>query len=210
MRILGAVRAGCGRVLAAVGLAFLVIGWTPLANVLAMPLLRVPSSTTGADVAVILSEGRYDDGSLTEASLERTLTGVRLYHQGVASRLLFSGGPCCGESASALMAKLAHELGVPRSALLLEEQSTRTHDGAVYSTRMLRERGVTSAMLITGPLHLVRAQRAFEAAGFPVHPVRASEKDLTRVAGTHERIALLQAAVHEYVGLAFYRLRGWI
>jgi len=145
-----------------------------------------------------------------EASIERTLAAVRLYHQGLASRLLFSGGPCCGESASALMAQLAQDLGVPQSAILLEEHFTCTHDSALYSARLLRQQGVESAMLVTSPLHLARAQRAFEAAGFPVHPVRASKKDLTRVADVHERIALLQAAMHKYVGLAFYRLRGWI
>ena len=30
------------------------------------------------------------------------------------------------------------------------------------------------------------------------------------VSGTHERIALLAEAIHEYLGLAFYRLKGWI
>src|SRR5207249_8019566 len=48
-------------------------------------------------------------------------------------RLLFSGGPCCGRSASALMGTLAHDLGVPRSAIFLEERSTRTSENARYS-----------------------------------------------------------------------------
>jgi uncharacterized SAM-binding protein YcdF (DUF218 family) len=200
----------CVAVLAAIGVAFLLVGWTPLANVLAMPLLRVASSPARADAAVVMSEGRYSDGSLTEASIERAVTGARLYHEARVARLLFSGGPCCGRSASALMAQLAHGLGVPRAAILLEEHSTRTWDGARYSAELLRRDGVPSAILVTSPLHLVRAQRAFAAAGFPVYPVRASETDLTRVSGVAERIALLHDAVHEYLGLAFYRLQGWI
>lgn len=200
----------CVVLLAAVGAAFLIVASTPLANLLAMPLLRVSSSPANADVAVILAGGRYEDGSLNQSSIERTIAGVRLYHQGLVPRLLFSGGPCCRRSISALMAGLAHDLGVPRSAILLEEQSTRTYESARHSAELLRRNGLRSAILVTSPLHLVRAQLAFAAAGIPVYPLRASETDLSRVSGTDERIALLDDAIHEYLGLAFYRLKGWI
>ena len=184
--------------------------FTPLVNLLASPLLTVHSVPAKADVAIILAGGRYTDGSLNEPAIERTIAGVRLYHQGIVSRLLFTGGPCCGQSASAIMAELAMDLGVPRRVILLEEQSTRTHESAVYTIALLRARGLRSAVLVTSPVHLARAQRVFTAAGLTVHSVRSSEKDLSRVSSSHERIALLEAAVHEYLGLAFYRLRGWI
>jgi uncharacterized SAM-binding protein YcdF (DUF218 family) len=196
--------------LAVVGALFVTIAATPLANVLAGPLLRVPSAPVKADVAIVLSGGRYTDGSLTDSAVDRTVAAVRLYHQGFVPRLLFTGGPCCGESASALMATLAEELGVPRGAILLEEESTRTYDSAVYSAALLRRRGLRSAILVTSPLHLLRARLSFAAAGMTVHPLRSSERDLTRVSSSLERIALLQDAVHEYCGLAFYRWRGWI
>jgi len=200
----------CVVFLAAVGAAFLILGWTPFANLLAMPLLRVSSSPVKADVAVILAGGRYTDGSLNEASIERTVAGVRLYHEGLVPRLLFSGGPCCSRSAGALMAALAHDLGVPTSAILLEEQSTRTYDGALCSAELLRRDGLRSAILVTSPLHLPRARLAFAAAGVPVYPVRASEKDFSLVSRADERIALLTDALHEYLALAYYWMRGWI
>jgi len=46
--------------------------------------------------------------------------------------------------------------------------------------------------------------------GFPVYPVRASEKDLWLVSGAEERISLLKASLHVYLGLAFYRIRRWM
>ena len=82
----------CVALLAAVGAAFLIVGWTPVANLVAMPLLKVPSNPVKADVAVVLAGGRYQDGSLNEAAIVRTIAGVRLYHQGLVPRLLFSGG----------------------------------------------------------------------------------------------------------------------
>lgn len=197
-------------ILAIVGAALLVVAETPLANIVAAPLCRVRSQEAPADVAIVLSGGSYLDGSLNGDSLERTVAAVRLYHRGMVPRLLFTGGPCCGQSASALMAKLASELGVPPEALLVEEHSEDTHQNAVHSAALVRRHGFRSALLVTGTLHLNRAERAFAAAGLPVRPVRASEKDLTLLSGAWERIALLQAAIHEHVGLAYYRARGWM
>lgn len=191
--------------LAVVGAVFVVVDCTPLANMLATPLLRERSSEAHADVAVVLAGGRYVDGSLNQPSIERTIAGVRLYHQGRVRYLLFSGA-----DTGALMAKLARELGVPGEAILLENQSIRTYDGALYSAALIRQRGFGSVILVTSALHLRRARLTFAAAGVPVAPVRASEIDLTLVSGTDERICLLGDAVHEYVGLVFYRLKGWI
>ncbi len=200
-------------ILAVVGMGFLLVAYTPFVNLLAAPLQRDGARSEPlerADVIVVLSGGRYLDGSLNEASLRRTVTGVRLYRQGLAPALLFSGGPCCGQSASALMARLAMELGVPSSAILLEERSWRTYESAAYTAALLRNHGLGSAILVTSPLHLPRARLAFEAVGVPVCGVRASEKNLLLVSGAGERISILQDAIHEYAGLVFYRLRGWI
>lgn len=198
------------RMLAIVGALAFLVTLTPVANVLARPLLAVPSALGRADVIVVLSGGRYLDGSLNDASLERTVTAVRLYRLGLGPRLLFSGGPCCGESASALMARLATDLGVPSSIVLLEEVSMRTRESAQHCAALLREQHVRRALLVTSTLHLLRAKLAFEAAGVEVLPVRASETDLSLVSSSAERISLLKDALHEYLGLALYRFRGWI
>lgn len=200
--------------LAVTGSFCLLVVYTPFSNIFAIPLYRSSASkATHADVAdviVVLSGGRYNDGSLNDAAVERTVTGVRLYRQGLAPHLLFTGGPCCGRSASSRMASLAAELGVPRSAILLEEESLRTSESARYSAELLRSSGMQSAILVTSSLHMLRAQLAFKAAGLSVHPVRATEKKLSLLSGAAERISLLQAAIHEYLGLAFYKLQGWI
>ena len=108
------------------------------------------------------------------------------------------------------MATLATELLVPRSAIILEERSLRTHDSARNSAAFLRSHGLRSAIMVTSPLHLLRAKLAFEATGIAVYPVRASEKDLFLVSSAPERISIFTDAVHEYAGLTLYRLWGWI
>src|SRR5947207_10959703 len=86
--------------LVALGMSFVIVAETPVANLMARPLLRVRSAPAKADIAVVLAAGRYLDGSLTQAAIERTVTGVRLYYRGVVPVLMFTGGPCCGQSAT--------------------------------------------------------------------------------------------------------------
>lgn len=199
------------RLLAGIGGACLLIVYTPAANLLTVPLDRIQSAPMKSDAIVILSGGQYDDGSLNESSMERTIAAVRLYHQGMAPLLLFSGGTQWhGRSTSALMGRLAEELGVPSSAIMLEEQSHRTYDSAVNVAALIRRNGMRSTILVTSRLHMLRSKLAFEAAGVTLRPVLASEKNLWLVNGTEERIVLLKDAVHEYLGLVLYRLRGWV
>jgi len=196
--------------LALIGFAFVVVAETPLPNLLVAPLLRIRSSPVKADIAVVLAGGRFTDGSLNQAALERTVAAVRLYHQGVVPLLMFTGGPCCGQSASALMADLAADLGVPRAAILVEEQSLRTRDSAVNVEALLTRRGLLTVVLVTSEIHLLRATLAFAAAGMSVHPVRASQLDLRLVTRLPERVGLVQGAVHEYLGLTLYWWRRWL
>jgi uncharacterized SAM-binding protein YcdF (DUF218 family) len=196
--------------LAATGAMFLMVAFTPFANLLAGPLLTTPLAPPMADIIIVLSGGRYDDGSLNEDALERTVAAVSLYYQGSAPRLLFSGGPCCGRSTSALMARLATDLGVPRGIILLEETSADTHDSAISSATLLHRNGARSAILVTSPLHMLRARLTFATVGIIVHPVLASNRKLFLVSSVGERMSLLQSAVHEYLGLAVYRMQGWI
>jgi uncharacterized SAM-binding protein YcdF (DUF218 family) len=108
------------------------------------------------------------------------------------------------------MAKLATELGVPKEAIGLEEQSSRTYDNATNAAALLQRDGLRSVILVTSPLHMLRAKLAFAAAGVSVHPVVTSARNPWFSSSPGQRIALLQEALHEYLGLAFYRMRGWI
>jgi uncharacterized SAM-binding protein YcdF (DUF218 family) len=67
-----------------------------------------------------------------------------------------------------------------------------------------------SVILVTSPLHMLRARLAFAAAGISVHPALTSTRNLRFYSSPSQRITILQEALHEYFGLVFYRLRGWI
>jgi uncharacterized SAM-binding protein YcdF (DUF218 family) len=102
------------------------------------------------------------------------------------------------------------ELGVPKAAIALEEQSGRTHDSAVNSAMLARRAGWKSVILVTSRVHILRARLAFATAGVPARALAASDKDLWVISNASERISLLHEATHEYLGLMFYRIRGWV
>jgi uncharacterized SAM-binding protein YcdF (DUF218 family) len=182
---------------------------TPLPNLLARPLMRT-SHPAPADVVVVLSGGRYADGTLTESAIRRTVMAVRLYHKGLAPMLLFTGGTCCGTSSSAGMARLARDLAVPPTAIVLEEHSRRTRDSARNTGALLRQLGLRRALLVTSPLHMARSEWTFQAANVDVILVAADDTDLRLVTSASGRASLMEASLHEYIGILYYKLRGWI
>src|SRR5439155_22259863 len=75
-----------------------------------------------ADTIVGLAGGLQYGDRLTEASVRRTVTGIRLYRARLAPALLFSGGTTeeGRPTEAAVMAALARDLGVPDPDILLE------------------------------------------------------------------------------------------
>ena len=118
----------------------------------------------------------------------RTETAVRLWKQGYAPLLLFSGASLDPNSVSSadLMKRDAVRLGVPSDAVLVEPDATTTDENAKLTAQLLRARGLHSAILVTSPYHQRRAsllfERAFASAGlsFLNHPADDPEWDADR------------------------------
>jgi hypothetical protein len=57
---------------------------------------------------------------------------------------------------------------------------------------------------------MLRARLAFAAVGVSVEPVLASKRNVRLVSSVTERLAVMREVLHEYLGLALYRVRRWI
>jgi uncharacterized SAM-binding protein YcdF (DUF218 family) len=106
------------------------------------------------------------------------------------------------------MADFAKELGVPDSAILLEEESRNTHESAVRVAAICRRLGIRRVLLVTDVFHMRRAIASFRAQGIDVSPIPADPWALDWE-GPIIRLHKLSEAVHEYVGLIYYRAMGW-
>ncbi|HEX2190167.1 MAG TPA: YdcF family protein [Longimicrobiaceae bacterium] len=120
-----------------------------------------------ADAIVVLGGGVHADGTLPRVARARVERAAEIFHGGIAPRLVLSG--LCGltepeppVSEAAAMAAYAAELGVPREALLLEDESRDTLGNAYFTReRYLEPNGWSSIRVVTSDFHLSRAAWVF-------------------------------------------------
>ncbi|MTW22775.1 YdcF family protein [Allochromatium palmeri] len=69
-----------------------------------------------------------------------------LYRQGIAGRLLFSGGynPRISQCEAVEMYRLARASGVPDSDILLDTEASNTAENFLYASRLLQDRGIAT------------------------------------------------------------------
>jgi uncharacterized SAM-binding protein YcdF (DUF218 family) len=198
------------RILGADALALLaVVVLTPATEWLALRYAE-PARLAPADAIVVLGGGFGPEGRLDAPSWRRLVHGILLYRQELAPLLVLSGGtPRVGPSEPEVRARLAREIGVPPAAILPVGGANTTREEALRVGSELRPRGVRSILLVSGPLHLVRARPVFERAGFAVRPAPVEDVSL-RPQKPGERLALTRILAQEIVGWLYYRLAGYL
>jgi len=113
----------------------------------------------------------------------RTDTAVALWKAGWAPVIIFSGAAIDPASVSSaeIMRREALRQGVPESATLIEPSSTSTEENATEVARLMVQRKLGSAILVTSPYHQRRAwmafSRAFEPGGIKLRNYPARDKD---------------------------------
>jgi len=115
------------------------------------------------------------------------------------------------------MARLLEEWDIPSTAIQVEGVSINTHENAIRSYQALAPRGIRRILLVTSSLHMPRAAGAFRKAGFEVIAAPAdfrggwSEPNvLARWLPSAKNLVDSDMALYEWLGIAIYRLRGWI
>jgi uncharacterized SAM-binding protein YcdF (DUF218 family) len=107
-----------------------------------------------ADVIVILG------GEETE----RVEHAVKLFKEGWSKkdRIILAGGPLVWKYTwASLMKKHAMYLGVPETAILLEDKSRTTEENARFTKEIFNKYGYKSCILVTSPYNSRRATRIF-------------------------------------------------
>lgn len=165
-----------------------------------------------ADAIVVLGGGHYGWVDRPGVGLEqlensRIAAGARAWQAGRAPRVILSGGGARGKDSEArTMAHAIGKLGVPVSALVLEERSRDTRDNARYTAALLGPGGMRRVLLVTSSLHMPRASLLFREAGMEVVPVpvpETSPRTTWRARWLPSRGALWRSgrAWKEYAGL---------
>lgn len=134
---------------------------------------------------------------------------VALYRAGKAPVLVATGHYGMEPAARALV-----RVGIPRSALRLEPASRTTRQDSLYSLAALQNPGATPILLVTTGSHMPRTVATFRRQGFrvtaaPARPPPWVERDRPSLLPRRTALNRTEASLHEYIGLFYYRLRGW-
>ena len=106
----------------------------------------------------------------------RTQSAIDLYHAGWADVLIFSGAAHdkSGPSNAEVMRRQAARQGVPADDIIIEPTSETTSENADYTTDILKQLKIRSAILVTSSYHQKRTLLEFEAlspdVNFRSHP----------------------------------------
>jgi uncharacterized SAM-binding protein YcdF (DUF218 family) len=112
------------------------------------------------------------EADLTLAA-DRMVMAAKLFNEGKAQKIVLTGGHDSTylTSEAQAMADMLVLLGVPRSALILEESSRNTRENALLTLRILDAAGINSAILVTSALHMRRAMGDFANSQITFTPV---------------------------------------
>ncbi|MEV6135465.1 YdcF family protein [Nocardia sp. NPDC051990] len=127
------------------------------------PLPAIIGPQTGI---VVLGYGLLPDGSLRPELVNRLAAA---WLQAVASPLspvvVTGGNPQNGVSEAEAMRAWLVAKGLPASRINVENRAGSTVQNALFSTKMLRDIGANSAVVVTSPNHIRRAVADFIVAG---------------------------------------------
>jgi len=157
-----------------------------------------------ADAIVVLGAAQYDGrpSPVFEARLEHA---VALWHQGLASAFVVTGGKLPGDRTTEAAVARAYAIanGVPAEAIFGEDQAHNTLSSLSAVAAELRARDMRSAIFVSDPTHMLRVLRIADDMGIdaygsptPTSPIQADP--LRRV----------QAIAHELGALAVYFVTG--
>ena len=219
-------RAGLACLTVALG-ALALIAFLPIGNAMLAPLEdRFPQLTVlpahvdgiivlGGAIETDLSAARGMP-SLNDAA-ERMTSLVYLARHYPKAQLAFTGGN--GELIHAPMTEAAvaralwTQLGVDQSRIVYESRSRTTYENAVDLKALLKPQPKQVWLLVTSAWHMPRSVGLFRHAGWTVLPYPVGYKTaptlMTEIRGSlPERLAMVDLASHEWVGLAVYWLLG--
>lgn len=129
-----------------------------------------------ADAIVVYGCKAYPNGQPSQALADRVHTACELYHQGLAPRIVMSGGPVSISDwhETQVMADYAVSLGVPREAIVLDREGLDTQATATNLPRLLgKSRGTPGlrVLAVSHDYHLPRVKLSLERQGLRAYTV---------------------------------------
>ena len=170
---------------------------------------------------VVLASGISRDQTLpvqlqiSHHSRVRLMEGIRLHRRLPGSKMILTGGiGFDGPPEATTLSRVAEELGVAKSDMVLEVESRDTKDHPLYVRHIVKEEPF---ILVTSAFHMPRAMRLFLKQGLapipaPAGPWKPAKEFWSpgNLFPSASGLRLAEIAYHEYMGLTWAWVRGQI
>jgi len=112
-----------------------------------------------ADAIIVMGAAQYR-GHPSPALRARLDHALALWHRGLAARLVLTGGIGEGDSVSEAAVGRAYvvRLGVPDTAVLLENQGRTSSQSLRGAVELLHARHLNTAIVVSDPFHMLRLE----------------------------------------------------
>lgn len=188
------------------------------------PLAVLPEDVEG----IILLGGGTDPPNefrsyaiVNGSSFYRSRFAADLYEQLDGCPLIVCGGQTDPADISPTEAEVIRgvliEMAVKDEDLLLESKSLSTHENARFAAEIIKQHGLKNLLLVTHGRHMKRAELCFRKQGVEVIPAACGLKTngeavpaYVWVIPSPEALETSHVAIREWIGIAWYWLRGRI
>jgi uncharacterized SAM-binding protein YcdF (DUF218 family) len=157
---------------------------------------------------------------MNSETLGRCLNAAAVYRQGKPCPVIVSGGSTDTASSAPPIALLMRDFlrdhGVTAADLIVEDRSRTTHENAVECRKLLEERRIRKVILVTDATHMFRAMRSFRKQGIDAVPSACAHRATQFEWGVFDFLPSPNAVqnhertMHEWLGITFYWLRGYL
>lgn len=213
-----------GKLIVSLGVLLVIaFGYNSIPNLLILPLERSYPKYEKSDINVkhvaVLGGGSSSDNQiplsnwLSSPSLGRLVEGIIIYKKNPGSLLILSGYSEKDKKSNAeVMADVAISLGVPKNDIILEKLPKDTYEEVLLIKEIVKDKPF---ILVTSAAHMKRAMMLFKKQ--KAKPIPAPTDYLFKDSN-NEMLQLPSAAgfekansaVHEYLGILWAKLRGFI
>ncbi|MGP3777820.1 YdcF family protein [Halanaerobium saccharolyticum] len=150
-------------------------------------------------------------------SMQRLVKGYQL-HRRLNTPLIYSGGVAIGQetiSEADAAAEFLEKLGMEKEFYISEDRAQTTFENAAYLKKWIDENEIEKVYLVTSAYHTLRSAAVFKAQNIDflvVHSGFIYDHQFSWLDYLPNRGALTAnlSALHEWVGLVWYYIRGRI
>lgn len=112
------------------------------------------------------------------------------------------------------MRGLLERSGIPGNMIWVESASRSTYENALYGAEILRKKGISKIVLVVEADSMPRAGACFRRQGLEVQPAPSEFREWgplrDELLPSWKAVRDNEIILHEVLGIAWYKLRGWI